>query len=57
MPALAHHPTTPAPERATHRPTDRESDPPKTPPTQIADAEEPQTFLRVLLRALGVMHT
>jgi hypothetical protein len=57
MPTLAHHPTPPAPERPAPRPTGRGSDPPKTPPTPIADAEESQTFLRVLLRALGVMHT
>jgi hypothetical protein len=59
MPALAHHPTTPAPERPAPRPTSCGSDPPKAPPAPApaADAEEPRTFLRVLLRALGALHT
>jgi hypothetical protein len=57
MPALLHHPTLPAPERPAPRPTGRGAEQPKTPPAPPADAEEPRTFLRVLLRALGTMHT
>jgi hypothetical protein len=58
MLALLHHPTAPAPERPAPRPTGPGTDQPTTAPPAPADAfEEPRTFLRVLLRALGAIHT
>ena len=56
MLTLAHHPTTPVVGRPAPQPHGHGPDQPKPAPPP-ADREEPQTFLLILLRALGTMHT
>jgi hypothetical protein len=58
MLALLHHPSIPVPERPASPPAGLGTDQPKTAaPAPAVTAEDPQTFLRVLLRALGAIHT
>jgi len=57
MLVLLHHPSIPVPERPAPRPAGLGTDQPKTVPAPAGTAEDPQTFLRVLLRALGAIHT
>jgi hypothetical protein len=58
MVALANRPTLPVPETAVPRPAGRVKDESPGPqPAPTPDAGERPTFLRALLRALGVLHT
>ena len=58
MLALANRPTLPAPESAAPQPAGRAKEETTSPrPAPTSDAGERPTFLRVLLRALGAMHT
>ena len=58
MLALANRPMLPAPESPAPRPAGRVKDETPSPrPAPASDAGERPTFLQVLLRALGAMHT
>jgi hypothetical protein len=57
MLAVFHHPTIPTPERPAPRPIGCASDEPDAPPAIAVNTEEPRTFFRALLQALGTMHT
>ena len=56
--AIANRPTVPAPQRPATRPAGRaQEETPSPRPAPIGDGEEPRTFLRILLRALGAIHS
>ena len=56
--AIANRPTLPAPQWPVPRPTGRaEPETPTPRPAPAGDDEEPRTFLRILLRALGAVHS
>ena len=58
MVALANRPMLPAPETPAPRPAGRvQEETANSRPTPAPHAEERPTFLQVLLRALGAMHT
>src|SRR5688572_8714754 len=57
MLTLTHHPTTPATGRPAPQPCGHGTDQPKKPAPPPADREERQTFLLILLRALGAIHS
>ena len=58
MLALLHHPSIPVSEQPAPPPAGLAKDQPKAAaPASTGTAEDPQTFLRVLLRALGAIHT
>jgi len=58
--AIANRPTMSAPQRPTPDPRGRaghDSPTPRPTPAPADDTDEPRTFLRILLRALGAIHS
>jgi hypothetical protein len=57
MLTLTHRPTGPAPDEPAVKTVAQTDESCGPAPKQADDDEEPRTFLRILLRALGAMHT
>jgi hypothetical protein len=57
MLTLTHRPTAPAPDELTVKAVAQTDDSSGASSKQTDDDEEPRTFLRILLRALGAIHT
>jgi hypothetical protein len=57
MVTLTHRPTGPAPDEPAVKAVAQTDDSSGASTKQTDDDEEPRTFLRILLRALGAMHT